>query len=588
MAGYYTEEQFTAPNLAPPEGHVWLWYDYDIGKVGWVKISHTDSNDLDMKAALRAINNFYLELNTPRDVDGRVLTPSDQRWVIDSIKRYPDYNYTLFKIQIDISSNAVTSLDIGSLGGDGFNFSASGDEIWHASASGTVLNPVLATDVTSSVPQGYFPNTSTYPTEQTFRGYAGANYYSEYQVFSTIGGSITDSNNNFQNGRVEVNNAFSTSYTVRAGANQIPWFMNDRFRLVEINEDGIDDESPIIRDQLRQLAGFYIARSGLSTDNIPILCESGNFDNINGGKLSVISSSPLLEESRGRLLFRNSAGDTTINTEEEIRTRQNNNSWSPLSIIKAGTTLSTLADGNYPLSVNVGNNTSVIDNRRAVLQVQDNRIRGVYYCPAVFSSPMEFPEFSLRFAARSSTTTTNDYFDVGSPSVSFRPANTSYNIFGMRAGVYVDVPFNSNPYPAFARYGSSSGIGNGPLPIVQNLVRQIIPGRELTAGRAVRSQNNNESLALVFVEFTPIGSHLYASIGLMDGTRNGFDQYFRPAPEGEYRFRLTGTNIVEPVEFDASLTRHETGAYSSSDTIRLSDRPTLTFGNYNIEVISQP
>jgi len=223
--GNYSESQFLRESTSPPDGGIWLWVDQTRGQVKWVKLSHVTHDGNEVENLVQQLKTFSLDLNTPRDINRAVLPRPRQDWTISSQTHYRNLGYTLFRIDFPLSSNAVDSADGGSFSGAGFSFMATGNAIWHASGSGTELNPVLATGITASVPQGYFPKTTTYPREQFFRAYGNTQWFLSDGNATSNTGTITDPNSSFTNGRTEINSTPNTTITTRAADNVLPFYM---------------------------------------------------------------------------------------------------------------------------------------------------------------------------------------------------------------------------------------------------------------------------------------------------------------------------------------------------------------------------
>lgn len=564
MAGYYSEAEFTAPSLAPPTGHVWMWFDYNVGSVGWAKISHEDNNSLPLRKAIRAINEFYLQLTNPRDVNGLLLNNSNQKWVIESIKGYPDYGYTLFKIQIDISSNAVTADEVGSQGGSGFGFSATGDLYFPATSSdGELLNGIA-----TAVPQGYFPESDDYPTEQTFRGYNGANYFKEYSVFTNIGGAISDTDNNFKNGQIEINNSNLTSITERAPKNQVPWFMNASFEAVTISDTAITDLSPVDRVELSQLAAFYLSRHGQGDNaSLTTICNEGDFDNTSGGKIGVVAASPLLQVENNQLKFKTGTPGSTTATEESLRQRGGGIEYSSQSIIKNGT-LSFPNNGSY--AIKTGTNGGSVLNFRNIAIIRDNNIVGVYHCPG--NTRVIQPIFSLI------AFTPDDAFDgVGG-------GGAGGNI-GDTRGIHLAT---TNPITSLTQEWGEVPVG-GATREVANLSDGTL------GGRAILSSTDNDNVALGAFYISQTNNTFRAFVSLIDGTPIG-GRLVNPPKQGSYSFSLQGTGIVEPITFSAYLsntnsreiTNVSAGANITTQLPTPGQHPLQDGGRYTLTVTQQP
>ena len=216
----YTEDEFLLPSLIPSEGVAWLWYD-NTG-VKYIKISNTSQNGFDIQEYLGELTRLSLNLTNPIDTLGNTQPNGIYSWDLDSPVTTTDF--TLF-----VASNPSPSNIVGSTNStqQNFNFSATGDMIWHASASGDSVNPTLAGDFTASYVQGYFPATSDYPTNQFIRGWANAQYYYEYEDYIDTTGTITGNFSGFNKGVLEVSTANLPSFNQIAGISTVPWFMKN-------------------------------------------------------------------------------------------------------------------------------------------------------------------------------------------------------------------------------------------------------------------------------------------------------------------------------------------------------------------------
>ena len=216
----YGLNEFLNPSLTPSEGVAWLWYD-NTG-VKYVKISNTSQNGFDIQEYLGGLTRLSLNLTNPIDTLGNTQPNGVYSWDLDS--PITTTNFTLF-----IASNGSPSNIVGSLNAtqQNFNFSATGDMIWHASSSGDPVNPTLAGDFTASYVQGYFPVTSNYPTNQYIRGWANAQYYYEYEDYIDTTGTVAGNFSGFNRGVKEVSTANLPSFNQIAGISTVPWFMKN-------------------------------------------------------------------------------------------------------------------------------------------------------------------------------------------------------------------------------------------------------------------------------------------------------------------------------------------------------------------------
>ena len=194
------------------------------GHVEYIKMSTTSANGNGISNFITTADSVTFNLNGAEDVSGNILL-GPQTWNINSAVLQG--NSALIYTDPVGSSTAVNSLD--TLNFD-FSFSASGLFSWQATSSG--LDPFIdrSTGITASIPQGYFPPTSSYPTEQFFRGWESAVYYinvngtPEYvQSSSTV---LNDPLGNFNTGSREVDNDNYYLSTGEYKASSLPWFIN--------------------------------------------------------------------------------------------------------------------------------------------------------------------------------------------------------------------------------------------------------------------------------------------------------------------------------------------------------------------------
>ncbi len=216
----YGLDEFLNPSLIPSEGIAWLWYD-NTG-VKYAKISNTSQNGFDIQEYLGELTRLSLNLTSPIDTLGNTQPNGIYSWDLESPVTTTDF--TLFVVTNVFPSNIVGSINSTQ---QNFNFSATGDMIWHASASGDPVNPILAGDFTASYVQGYFPPTSNYPTNQYIRGWADAQYLYEYEDYIDTTGTRTGNFSGFNRGVKEISTANLPSFNQIAGISTVPWFMKN-------------------------------------------------------------------------------------------------------------------------------------------------------------------------------------------------------------------------------------------------------------------------------------------------------------------------------------------------------------------------
>ena len=392
--GNYSEAQFLLPETAPPDGAIWLWVDDVRGRVKWVKLSHTAHDGDAVGHLIRQLRDFNLDLTNPTDIQSIPLDRSKQGWVIDNRTEYPDRGYTLFGVSIDISSRAVNSDDGGSFAGDGFSFSATGDAIWYASGSGTEVQPTLATGVTGSIPQGYFPKTSNYPRTQFFRSYGNSQWFTAYGTQTSNSGTITDDENAFNNAPSEVNNSNSSNENTRASANVLPFYMNASSAIIPFNEAAILDlgTPPVVTTYIAQIRFANFSNSSNSigvSSTVNTLCGESDAvfsGNVGGGFAIDVENSNYLTLTGG--VYRVTAGtpNTVTRGNEELRQiGTDNRAWSPNSLRTTGTAQNSSQVGNYMISTNPIYQ-GVHGGGKAIARIENNaegtalRVTGITYC----------------------------------------------------------------------------------------------------------------------------------------------------------------------------------------------------------------
>ena len=179
-----------------------------------------------------------------------------------------------FEIDIAQSPLILTSEDANIFD---IEFDSTGDFIWYASSSGTPTNPLRLDGIYESIPQGYFPTTPTYPREQFFRGWDGADYLIEPNEYIESVGIIVDSIGNFDTGTGEVNTAFTSSlssvYGRLAETPKTPWFMNAPQQMVSYPSALIKDQDPNVVPRSIVVCAIYLTPI---TTNCSTLNNSSN------------------------------------------------------------------------------------------------------------------------------------------------------------------------------------------------------------------------------------------------------------------------------------------------------------------------
>ncbi len=220
---------FLAPENQPPAKYAWFWNNGS--NVIYIKLSLETYNGLSITPFIQNVNWVSFSFNNPIDAGGNLIVPNTvQTFYLESIVLQPGDAAippgigTALCYTIPEESSIVVSSNDGAFAD--FNFSASGDFQWHATQNtATDPNPVRDTGISASVPQGYFPLTSTYPTESFFRGWASSNFYTN-GTYNAYDGELFDPLDNFNTGSHEKDNTDTTVLTGIDPASNFPWFMN--------------------------------------------------------------------------------------------------------------------------------------------------------------------------------------------------------------------------------------------------------------------------------------------------------------------------------------------------------------------------
>ena len=221
--------EFLDPVNQPPDGFAWFWNDGS--NVRYIKLSLLTYNGENISSFIRNVEWVSFLFNSPINALGEFIVPNTvQTFYLESIviqqgsDAIPEGTGTaLANTVVGISSAAVSSND-GAFAN--FNLSASGDFQWHATQNtANDPNPTLDTGISASVPQGYFPLTSTYPTESFFRGWASSNFYTN-GTYNAYSGELFDPLDNFNTGSHEKDNTDTTLSSGVDPRSNYPWFMN--------------------------------------------------------------------------------------------------------------------------------------------------------------------------------------------------------------------------------------------------------------------------------------------------------------------------------------------------------------------------
>ena len=199
------ESTFIGENYYPSSpGYTWLWND------GY-KVKHIKMNNISSTGDI--LNDFIKHsewarfvMYNPVNATGSYIHDGDGHYAEDyqlyNVTKYNSQNYSHLFVNQE-SKDTSFATDTNTPGNITDTFRATGDYIVYASSSGTVIEPTLTTGIDKSIPQGYFPSSSTsYPTEQSFRGWAGANYYVN-GILVSVNGTLDDPLQAFNSGSTE-------------------------------------------------------------------------------------------------------------------------------------------------------------------------------------------------------------------------------------------------------------------------------------------------------------------------------------------------------------------------------------------------
>ncbi len=246
---------FLSVSNTPGLGRAWLWNDGN--KVKYIKINLTSANGNHLNEFLQENEFITFVLTGASDKDGNLLPNGPQTFYIEDTAINNTFGYALMDIFQLPSSTAVTSYDALFANPQ---FSASGDYVWNAS-QGTENEPGitggdirLATNETASTPQMFFPGTASgFPTEQFFKGWADAGYYTKTGVFYEGNGYLSDNLQQFNTGAREEDYC---DQTVRVSQGNfapftqsvVPWFMNASASYKEISASDFLDFTTLNAD----------------------------------------------------------------------------------------------------------------------------------------------------------------------------------------------------------------------------------------------------------------------------------------------------------------------------------------------------
>ena len=243
----FTEDEFLAQDVIPNRGIVWLWHDGT--NVRYIKVANTSRAGTSIARELSQATSIPILLNNPSEnptpPNNPKLKTGFYTWNVSNRKIFDDF--VEFEVNILTSPNILTSEDANVFD---IEFESTGDFRWLATSSGTPANPLRLDGIYESLPQGYFPLTPSFPREQFFRGWNGADYLIEPNQYYGGTGIIVDDIGNFDVGTKEVNTAFTSSdsqpeiYQKVAATPEMPWFMNAAQEMIQYPSALIQDQDP--------------------------------------------------------------------------------------------------------------------------------------------------------------------------------------------------------------------------------------------------------------------------------------------------------------------------------------------------------
>ena len=372
----FTEDEFLLASTQPGPGIVWLWHDGT--NVQHIKVASRSATGTDISRELAQATAIPVLLNNPSSTPFPNLTPEKTgfySWPVLDRKIYDDYVY--YAPNVLLAPNIVYSEDANIFDID---FLSTGDMIWYASASGTPANPFRLSGAGSSIPQGYFPATPSYPTEQFFRGWNGATYLVNYNEYINTRGTLRDQNGNFDTGNQEVNTALTSSeqsvYGRYTGESTLPWFMDSPQVTQSFNEITIVDLDPAATPRNIEVVALILTPqiSG---------CPALNKDAV-GQTVAVRyegNEDLFTTNASGRaVLVQGVNGFATVRDLELFNAADPNVVYSAISITTPSTTTTTLPSGNYGVQkLSAQNQDSIIVQIGEVNGKQGIEI--ISYCP---------------------------------------------------------------------------------------------------------------------------------------------------------------------------------------------------------------
>ena len=217
------EQEFITSSFYPSsKGYAWLWNDGY--KVKHIKMNNISSTGDVLSDFIEDSDWARFVMYDPVNATGSKLYSSpgyysEDFWLYNVVKYPQNYSHLLVNQPNPLTTFAVDTSDPGNIID---TFRVTGDYVIYASSSGTPTEPIISNGIDKSIPQGYFPSSSTnYPTEQFFRGWADANYYFNGNLVGTTG-ILEDPLDSFYTGSTELDNDNAPVYT----PSKLPFFIN--------------------------------------------------------------------------------------------------------------------------------------------------------------------------------------------------------------------------------------------------------------------------------------------------------------------------------------------------------------------------
>lgn len=227
-----SEKEFLKSNYYPSsQGNAWMWNDGY--KVKHVKVNNRSyGGDILSNFIKKSEDSNFVLFNPKNSNDALLYSGSgnySEEFILSNVTKYPEYNHLLIDQLNPDTSFAVKSDNFAQTD---FNLSVDGRYVIYATSSGTITHPTASTGISKSIPQGYFP--ATLDTEQYFRGWDNANYYSNGNLISTQG-DINDPLLGFNSGSTERDKDDSVVYV----PSTLPFFINQTSSYVTIQSESI-------------------------------------------------------------------------------------------------------------------------------------------------------------------------------------------------------------------------------------------------------------------------------------------------------------------------------------------------------------